>query len=70
VAGERGGRRSVYVYRLVDRREDRWSRQVLDDGGMAAAGCAVADLNGDGRQDVVCVGTATANVKWYENRHE
>jgi hypothetical protein len=68
VVGERGGGRSVYMYRLIDRRGDRWSRQVLDDGGMAAAGCAVADLNGDGRADVVCVGTATANVKWYENR--
>ena len=47
------------------RRETTWTTQVLDDGGMAAAGCAVADLNGDTRLDVVCVGTATANVKWY-----
>lgn len=69
VVGERGGRRSVYLYRLSDRRESRWSRHVLDDGGMAAAGCAVADINGDRRPDIVCVGTATANVKWYENRN-
>jgi hypothetical protein len=25
------------------------------------------DLNGDRRVDVVCIGTATANLKWYEN---
>jgi len=68
VVGEREGKRSVYLYRLTNVREDRWARQVLDDGGMAAAGCAVADLNGDKRPDVVCIGTATANVKWYENR--
>lgn len=68
VAGERRGRRSVYLYRLADAARDRWSRTVLDDGGMAAAGCAVADLNADGRVDVTCIGTATANLAWYENR--
>lgn len=68
VVGERAGKRSVYVYRLVNAAEDRWTKEALDDGGMAAAGCAVADLNGDKRLDVVCIGTATANLKWYENR--
>ena len=34
---------------------------------MAGAGCAAADLNGDKRMDIVCIGTATANLKWYEN---
>ncbi len=64
VAGFRGGKRSVFVYYFDD---GRWSRQVLDDGGMAAAACALADLNGDGRIDVACIGSATANLKWYEN---
>jgi len=26
-----------------------------------------ADINGDGRMDLVVCGTATANVKWYES---
>jgi hypothetical protein len=26
-----------------------------------------ADIDGDGRLDVICVGTATSNIKWYEN---
>lgn len=64
IAGFRGGTRSVFVYYFDD---GRWSKQVLDDGGMAAAACAVADLNGDGRIDVACIGSATANLKWYEN---
>jgi hypothetical protein len=68
IVGERAGKRSVYLYRLVNAAEDRWTKEPLDDGGMAAAGCAVADLNGDKRLDVVCIGTATANLKWYENR--
>ncbi len=67
IAGERGGHRSVYRYRLVESAKDTWVRETLDDGTMGAAGCAVADLNGDKRPDVVCIGQATANLKWYEN---
>lgn len=68
VIGERGGKRSVYLYRVANVQQDTWTKQTIDDGRMAAAGCAVADLNGDNRLDVVCIGTATANLKWYENR--
>lgn len=67
IAGYRGQGRSVYIYYADDSKGTRWSRQVLDGGGMAAAGGAVADLNGDGRPDLICIGTATANLKWYEN---
>ena len=67
IAGFRGGSHSVFVYYADDASGDRWSKHVLDDGGMAAAACAVADLNGDGRMDIACIGSATANLKWYEN---
>ena len=65
VAGYRGTGRSVYIYSLEG---EKWTRSTLDDGGMAAAACAVGDLNGDKKTDVVCIGSATANLKWYENR--
>ena len=68
VVGERQGRQSAYLYRLTSANQDTWSKEALDDGGMAAAGCVVADLNADKRPDVVCIGTATANLRWYENR--
>ena len=68
IAGYRGQGRSVYIYSAEDAKGASWSRQILDDGGIAAAGCAVADLNGDRRPDVACIGMATANLKWYENR--
>lgn len=68
VVGERQGRRSTYLYRLTSAKENRWSKEPLDDGGMSGSGCAVADLNGDRRLDIICAGSATANVKWYENR--
>src|SRR5262245_3489173 len=67
IAGYRGQGRSVYIYSADDSTGSRWSRRILDDGGIAAAGCAVADLNGDRRPDVACIGAATANLKWYEN---
>jgi hypothetical protein len=64
VAGCRGGPRSVLLYRF---RGGKWEKQVVDDGGIAAAACSVADLNGDARPDLACIGSATANLKWYEN---
>jgi len=66
VVGQRGGERSLIMY-SPSTSGDLWTRRVLDQGGMAGAGCAVADLNGDKRTDIVCIGTATANLKWYEN---
>jgi hypothetical protein len=30
-------------------------------------GCASADINGDKRPDIVCIGASTGNIKWYEN---
>jgi hypothetical protein len=67
IAGYRGKGQSVYLYYAQDENGERWQRQTLDDGGMGAAACAVADLNGDGRPDIACIGSATANLKWYEN---
>ena len=68
IVGERQGKRSVYVYRAQRcQRRHLVEGASLDDGGMAGAGCAVADLNADKRPDVVCIGTATANLKWYKN---
>lgn len=66
IVGYRGGGHNVYLYRY-DRAAGTWQRRTLDQGGMGAAACAVADLNGDGRPDVACIGSATANLKWYEN---
>jgi hypothetical protein len=67
IAGYRGGSRSVNLYHY-DAAARNWTKRVLDAGGMGAAACAVADLNGDGRPDIACIGSATANLKWYENR--
>jgi len=66
VAGYRGKGRSVNLY-YAEGRSGHWSKQVLDEGGIAANACASADFNGDGRPDIACIGGATSNLKWYEN---
>ncbi len=67
IGGYRGGGGGVNVYYARSGSGRDWSRMPLDGRGMAAAACAVADLNADRRPDVVCIGSATANLKWYEN---
>jgi hypothetical protein len=64
VAGYRGGGGGVNLYSLS--KDGEWKRTVLD-SHMAAAACAVADLNGDGRLDLACIGSSTSNLKWYES---
>ena len=67
VAADRGKGKSVHVFYAQDDRGERWEHHVIDDGGMAGSGCVGADMNGDGRLDVVCIGSTTGNLKWYEN---
>lgn len=66
VAGYRGPGTSLCAYYSVDDSGLNWQRQLLD-AEMATSCIALADLNGDGRKDVVAIGSSTNNVKWYEN---
>lgn len=70
VAGYRGEGQSLHIYYAREETGKRWKRRDIDAGGMAAAGCAAADFNSDGRIDLVCIGARTANIKWYENLGE
>jgi hypothetical protein len=44
-----------------------WEYQIIDAGGMATEDLTVADLNQDGRADIIAGGRATSNVKIYWN---
>ena len=66
VAGYRGLGTSLCIYTAAGASGGKWERRTLDTN-MAAAGVAIADINGDGRPDIVAIGASTGNVKWYEN---
>lgn len=67
VAGWRGGDGGL---RLYDPLDDRGSgfRTIAIDQGIAVEGAVAADINNDGRLDLVVIGGRTNNVVWYENR--
>ncbi len=67
VAGFRGQGHKVMVFSAADAEGKQWKRDVIDDGGMAAADCKIADFNKDGRPDLACSGASTGNVKLYLN---
>lgn len=55
--------------KLFNRKKDgSWQTSWIDKNGMACEDLQVADLDGDGKQDVVASGRATKNVKIYWNR--
>jgi hypothetical protein len=62
--GERCG---VRIYKASDGSGKRWQRQLLDEGGVAVEDLACADVDGDGKIDIVAVGRATKNVRLYRN---
>jgi hypothetical protein len=66
VAGYRGPGTSLCIYTAAGSVDGKWERRTLDTN-MAAACVTIADINGDGRPDIVAIGASTGNVKWYEN---
>ena len=57
----------INLYQPADGSGDRWTTHAIDVGGMACEDLTVADLNGDGKPDIVAAGRATKNVKIYFN---
>lgn len=45
-----------------------WQSMWIDDNGMATEDLRLADLDGDGRLDIIAAGRATKNLKVYWNR--
>jgi len=46
-----------------------WTRQLVDPAGVAVEDLAAADLNQDGKVDIVAVGRATKNVRVYTGKN-
>jgi hypothetical protein len=60
-------RRGVRIYKCTDGKGAKWERTILEDGGVAVEDLTAADLDGDGKIDIVAVGRATMNARIYWN---
>jgi hypothetical protein len=71
VIGWRGkdaaGKVGIKVFAPLDDTGKEWTQQTVDDNTMACEDLCLADLNGDGKLDIVASGRATRNVKIYLN---
>lgn len=47
-----------------------WEEHWIDDNGMACEDLVLADLDGDGRLDIIASGRATNNLKIYWNKND
>ena len=52
----------------LDAKGEKWEKMILDDKGLGSEDIACADLNGDGKIDIIGVGRSTKNVKIYWNQ--
>src|SRR5262249_7440890 len=64
---QEGERRGVRIYKAMDREGKKWQRQSIDDGGIAVEDLSAADLDGDGKIDIVACGRQTHNLRIYWN---
>ena len=67
ISGYNGEGWSLQLYRPENLDQNRWTKELIDDGGLGVGNMHVLDLNDDGRVDIVAGGLSTGNVKWYEN---
>jgi hypothetical protein len=62
-----GERRGVRIYKALDGTATKWLRHIVEDGAVAVEDLAAADLDDDGRIDLVAAGRQTGNVRIYWN---
>ncbi|MEO2023134.1 MAG: VCBS repeat-containing protein, partial [Pirellulaceae bacterium] len=58
----------VKLYYPTNKTATSWDSLTIDENGMATEDLRAADLDGDGRLDIVAAGRSTNNLKIYWNR--
>lgn len=65
--GKPGVKVGIKLFTPLDTNGAKWQQTLVDDNTMACEDLCLADLNGDGRLDIIAAGRATKNVKIYFN---
>lgn len=65
--GKEGSTIGLHVWTPLDEKGEQWRDSAVDDTGMACEDLQLADLDGDGKLDIIASGRATKNVKIYFN---
>ncbi len=55
----------VIIYDWTESTDHKWTKHVIDAGGIATEDLVVEDFNGDGLLDIIAGGRATHNLKLY-----
>ena len=63
-----GGKVGIKLFVPLDASGSRWQSHVIDDNTMATEDLIVADLDGDGKPDIIAAGRTTKNLIIYWNK--
>jgi len=61
------GKIGIKLFARSPQDPEQWAQSLIDDNAMACEDLCLADLNGDGKLDVIASGRSTKNVKIYFN---
>ncbi|MDA0812752.1 MAG: VCBS repeat-containing protein [Verrucomicrobia bacterium] len=74
IAGWRGtdasGRVGIRLYAPPQSAGAPWTQHLIDDNTMACEDVKIADINGDGKPDIIAAGRNTKNLNIYWNRRK
>ncbi len=66
--GKPGVKVGIKLFTALDANGEKWRQTLVDDNTMACEDLCLADLDGDGKLDIIAAGRATKNVKVYFNQ--
>lgn len=66
---DKDGKVGVKIFVPARENQQQWRDYWIDDNGMACEDLQVADLDGDGKPEVIAAGRASHNLKIYWNRN-